>query len=187
QTDGATERLNQTLEQYLRLYTNYQQDDWESLLPLAQYVYNDTTHSATKLTPFYANYGYHPRFSVDLPVSSSASPNSSDPAAASYATSLKSLHDTLRQTLQESNDRMKRSYDRNKSAAPTLNPGDLVWLSARHLVSRRRSKKLDHKYLGPFKIQAQINPLAYRLDLPKELKIHNVFHVSLLHPHRKNT
>ncbi|GAA5865615.1 hypothetical protein JCM5353_007723, partial [Sporobolomyces roseus] len=42
QTDGATERLNQTLEQYLRLYTNYQQDDWESLLPLAQYVYNDT-------------------------------------------------------------------------------------------------------------------------------------------------
>jgi hypothetical protein len=61
QTDGQTERVNQSIEQFLRIYCNYQQDDWEAFLPPAQYVYNDTYHSATKTTPFFANYGFHPQ------------------------------------------------------------------------------------------------------------------------------
>ena len=67
QTDRQTEQLNQTLEQYLRCYINYQQDNWVSLLPLAQFAYNSATTETTKISPFFANYGFqlqayrHPR------------------------------------------------------------------------------------------------------------------------------
>jgi len=57
QTDGQTERANATLEQYLRAYCNYQQDDWERLLPIAEFCYNNTQTRTTKITPFFANYG----------------------------------------------------------------------------------------------------------------------------------
>src|SRR5258708_40066530 len=58
--DGQTERLNQVLEQYLRVYTNYQQDNWSSLLPLAEFAYNNATNETTGVSPFFANKGYHP-------------------------------------------------------------------------------------------------------------------------------
>ena len=79
QTDGQTERLNSTLEQCLRMYCDYQQDDWTSLLPMADFSYNNSKHSATTMTPFYANYRFHPQMSLLPP-----SPSSTTPAADSY-------------------------------------------------------------------------------------------------------
>jgi len=61
QTDGQTEWVNQTLEQYLRQYCNYEQDNWCDLLPLAEYTYNNSATTATQMSPFFANYGFHPR------------------------------------------------------------------------------------------------------------------------------
>ena len=55
QTDGQTERMNSVLEQYLRMYCDYQQTDWASILPLAEFSYNNSKHSATTLSPFFAN------------------------------------------------------------------------------------------------------------------------------------
>ena len=55
QSDGQTERLNQTLEQYLRTFINYDQDDWNQLLPLGEYTYNNWVTTPTKMSPFYAN------------------------------------------------------------------------------------------------------------------------------------
>ena len=60
QTDGQTERVNQVLEQYLRIFCNYQQDDWQELLPLAELAYNNSIHASTGKTPFFANYGCQP-------------------------------------------------------------------------------------------------------------------------------
>src|SRR5258707_7801267 len=59
--DGQTERINQVLEQYLRAYMNYQQDNWAPLLPLAEFAYNNATSTTTGISPFFANKGYHPR------------------------------------------------------------------------------------------------------------------------------
>src|SRR5690606_4236501 len=67
QTDGQTERTNSTLEQYLRCYLNHQQDNWKQLLPLAEFTYNNTKHTATNESPFYAVFGYHPHFNANLP------------------------------------------------------------------------------------------------------------------------
>jgi len=62
----------------------------------------------------------------------------------------------------------------------TSEVGDKVWLSAKHIQTTRPSKKLDYKKLGPFKVTKVINRNAYRLELPNPMKVHNVFHVSLL-------
>ena len=62
--DGQTECANQTLEQYLRVYCNYQQSNWSDLLPIAEFAYNNTPNATTGLSPFYANKGYHPNLSI---------------------------------------------------------------------------------------------------------------------------
>ncbi|KAL7280509.1 hypothetical protein ACG7TL_005441 [Trametes sanguinea] len=62
--DRQTERVNQTLEQYLRIYTNYQQDNWSKLLPLAEFTYNNALNSTTGISPFFPNKGYNPAISV---------------------------------------------------------------------------------------------------------------------------
>jgi len=64
QMDGQMERVNQVLEQYLCCTINYQQDDWTSHLTLAEFVYNNTIHTSTCQTPFYANYRYHFKFDL---------------------------------------------------------------------------------------------------------------------------
>lgn len=64
ETDRWFEWVNQILEQYLQFYVNYEQDNWTSLLPLAKFAYNNTSHSATGVSPFFANKGYHPQFKV---------------------------------------------------------------------------------------------------------------------------
>jgi transposase InsO family protein len=66
ETNGQTERTNQTLEQYLCCTVNYQQDDWLALLSQAEFIYNNTTHASTSISPFFANYGFHPRFSLEI-------------------------------------------------------------------------------------------------------------------------
>ncbi|XP_073411329.1 uncharacterized protein [Dendrobates tinctorius] len=174
QTNGQTERTNQTLEQYLRCFICHLQDDWVDLLPLAEFSYNNSQSASTKLSPFYANLGYHPnilpRFPIDTPL----------PAVADRITSLQQNLDLLRRNLESAQDRYKKSADRFRKPAPTFKVGDLVWLSTKNLKMRVPSSKLGHKYIGPYKITKLVSNVACRLQLPRSMRIHPVFHVSLL-------
>jgi transposase InsO family protein len=67
ETDGQIERTNQTLEQYLCCTVSYQQDDWLALLSQAEFAYNNIAHASTGISPFFANHGFHPRFSLEIP------------------------------------------------------------------------------------------------------------------------
>ena len=67
QTDGQTERVNQILEQYLRCTVSYQQEDWVDFLAMAEFSYNNSIHASTKVSPFFANYGFHHLSSISLP------------------------------------------------------------------------------------------------------------------------
>jgi transposase InsO family protein len=89
ETDGQTERTNQTLKQYLRCTVNYQQDDWLDLLSQAEFAYNNTTHASTRISPFFSNYSFHPKFSLEIPG------DSVNPSAEERATRLGQVQQNL--------------------------------------------------------------------------------------------
>ena len=95
--DGQTERTNQTLEQYLRIFCNYQQDNWYTLLPLAEFAYNNTPSATTGISPFFANKGYHPNLTIH-PERDLASARTKD-----LIVNLDELHQELRVTNAEAN------------------------------------------------------------------------------------
>ena len=123
QTDGQTERMNQEVEQYLRLYINYEQDNWCDLLPLAEFAYNNTSHSATGVTPFFANYGYHPLLNIQVQQVPSTQ-------AAQMAADLDSLHAHLREQLRITIQSYERAAEGARQEIPPFAVGNLVWLHA---------------------------------------------------------
>ena len=66
QTDGETERTNRTLEQMLRAYVNYAMDNWDEMLPYAEFAYNNSKSASTQITPLHANLGRHPRLATHI-------------------------------------------------------------------------------------------------------------------------
>jgi hypothetical protein len=60
QMDGQTERLTQTIEVYLSTFVCHEQDDWVSLLPMAEFAYNNSVTSSNGMSPFYPNYRFFP-------------------------------------------------------------------------------------------------------------------------------
>ena len=177
--------MNQTLEQHLQIFCSYQQNDWADLLPLAEFAYNNAQNASTKMSPFYANYGYHPRYTVKV----NNSALQMNPASAAYAKKLKEIHDQARANLQEAQLYQKRYYDQHTKEIPSFQVGDSVWLLRKNISTTRPSQKLEVRRLGPFKILKVVgeSKLAYRLELPPHYKIHPVFHISLLEPYKENT
>ena len=64
QIDGQTERANQDIEIFLRLYTNENQNDWDEILPMAEFTDNNAVANAISLILFFLNHGFHPRISI---------------------------------------------------------------------------------------------------------------------------
>lgn len=181
QSDGQTERVNAVLEQYLRSYCNYQQNDWVSLLTFAQFSYNNASHSATGTSPFFANYGYHPTCDPQLSLESKV------PAAEGYILEIQKLHESLAENITASQANYSKFYNRKVKESPVFLPGVKVWLMRKFIKTDRPCEKLDHRRLGPFNIIEKIGNLAYRLELPSSMKIHNVFHVSLLEAYHEDS
>ena len=84
--DGQTERMNQTVEQYIHIFCSYQQDDWDKLLPLAEFALNNAPNASTGVSPFFANKGYNPALTVH-PERDVAETHARD-----YAVNLQDLH-----------------------------------------------------------------------------------------------
>jgi hypothetical protein len=177
QTDGQTERINQTMEAYLRCYVNYKQNNWVELLPLAQYSYNSAESEGTGVTPFFANYGYTPT-AYEAPLIDTAHAQ----GAKVRVDELKTLHEELASDIKFFAQRAAIYYNKKRSVEPELKKGDRVYLLRKNVQTKRPSTKLDHKKLGPFEIDEKTSEVNYRLKLPKTMEIHPVFHVSLLEP-----
>jgi len=175
QTDGQTERQNQTMEQYLRAFCNYEQDNWVELFPLAKFAYNNSLHHPTCMTPFWANYHYHP--SIQFKPPKVTSNLRTEIRADAMAAGLEETHRLLKENLLEAQTRQSKNAGGKEM---TFGVGDKVWLLTRNFRTTRPSKKLDYKRTGPYTVSKIINENAYRLDLPKTMRNHNVFHVSQL-------
>lgn len=181
QTDGQTERQNQDVENYLRAYCAYEQDDWATdRLLMAEHVYNSSVHSSTGKAPAEIVLGFLPRGPHDPPMDEL---KNRAVAAAQRAAEIRKTHEAVAQVLARSQAYQKKHYDR-KRAEMQFKVGDYVMLSAKNIKQKRPSKKISDKYLGPFKVIAVVGSAgqAYRLELPPHYRIHDVFPVSLLEP-----
>jgi Integrase zinc binding domain len=106
QSDGQTERVNQELEQYIRVFINKCQDNWDTLLPLAEFAYNNHAHSVMQHTPFYIDTGQHPYMGFKP-----HQPPSKVKAVNEFADHMKSTLEEARAALAKSKDDMARYYN----------------------------------------------------------------------------
>ena len=162
------------MEAYLQAFVNFEQNDWARLFPMAEFAYNNAKNASTGHTPFELNCGYHPcvSYKEDL------DPRSKSKTAEELSSELRNLMAVCQQNLHHAQELQKRAHD--KGVKPrSYAPGDKVWLSSKYLRTKR-NRKLEAKFLGPFRVLHPVGKQAYKLKLPKKWRIHKVFYVSLL-------
>ena len=177
QTDGETERVNQEVETYLRIFCGDNPLEWSNHIAMAEFVHNHRPHSVTGKSPFFLMHGYEPSA---LP---SIVPKSHLPAVENRLKELNAArnealaaHELARQTM--------RSRIHSKFIPFTI--GEKVWLEARNLKRDVVDPKFSPKREGPFEITRVLSSLSYELRLPSTWRIHPVFHASLLSRYKEN-
>jgi hypothetical protein len=181
ESDGQTERVNQCLEQYLRTMAFQQPKKWSQWLTTAEWWYNSSYHTSIKTSPFEALYEYSPPLLQEILIPDNTS------AEAQVTLQEKSVMlQTLQQNLLLAQKKMKKYADLNRTPR-TFQVGDMVYLKVQPhretALGQGNSLKLSSKFYGPFRILQRVGQLAYKLLLPDDAKIHNVFHVSQLKKH----
>jgi hypothetical protein len=195
QTNGQAENANKTVVRYLRCFATHQVDDWDELLPLAEFAYNSSIHRSTTISPFEADLGYTP----DLPLDAIASTAMRARAQSIAALQGTKFVDHLERILHVAQDRLIEAQDvqaaeANRHRQPVdrrICVGARVFLDAKDLPItyanvRPNRRKLVHRYLGPYMIVRMVNPNAVELELPNDMAIHDVVNVSRLKLDRTN-
>jgi len=175
QTDGTSERANQSLEQYLRLFCGMQQNNWHAWLPLAQYTKNSWPSATTKKAPYDLLIGYTPK--IHQPRRSTDIPTVED--------RLNSIKEA-REAAQEAQRKAQESWIKDRPRFKPFEEGTKVWLEGTNLkLPSTVTPKLSPRRYGPFEVVSQISHVAYKIRLPPTWKIHDVFHASLLTPYKE--
>lgn len=180
QTDGQTERMNRVLEEMLRHYVAGDHADWDKHLWAAEFAVNNSYSESIRTTPFYLNYGRHPRppCLMDLPAGSEA------PRSKAAVETMEQRVKRAKQFLKASQDRSKQRVDASRRDVQYA-VGDLVLLSTENIrMIGTGVRKLMPRFMGPFRVSALVGKVNVRLELPPAWKrIHSVFHVALVKPY----
>ncbi|XP_026459106.1 uncharacterized protein LOC113359736 [Papaver somniferum] len=178
QSDGQVEVTNRTLECYLRCFAGMKTTDWSKWFPLVEWWYNTSHDSAINMTPYQDLYSRPP------------------PTISSYLPGTTFLHDVdlnlkardhtlklLKSHLHDAQARMKAYFDAHHTERE-FSIGDWVFLRLQpyrqRTVTNQSFSKLSPRFYGPLRVIEKIGPVAYKLELPAESRIHPVFHVSQL-------
>lgn len=181
QTDGQTERVNALLEIYLRHFVSANQADWAKLMDVAQFSYNLQRSEATNKGPFELVTGQQPLTPLTLEMGYSGS----SPTAFKTVMSWHEQAETAKSYLNKAAKKMKKWADVKRKPLE-FNVGDLVMvkiITQRLKATRPLHQGLVRRYEGPFTILKKVGKAAYKVELPPQLKIHLVFHVSNLKPY----
>ncbi|SOV02319.1 uncharacterized protein UDID_19193 [Ustilago sp. UG-2017a] len=159
------------------MYCNYEQNDWADLLDTAAFVYNNTVHNSIGVSPFFACYGWNPKAHPDIPQRLGVN----DPDQFKYLINGKERCKYLQEQIREAQRRTADQYNRKRKDIK-FKVGDMVYINHRNWKTRRPSPKLDTWFAGPYLVQERVGRQAYRITLPANLRVHDVFHVSMLEP-----
>ena len=176
-TDGQSERTNQWLEQYLRFWCDERQDDWHKWLPLAEFAHNCWPNATTKKSPYDLIMGYTPK--VTWPKNFNKVPS-----VAKRLDDLEKHTEDAGRNIYQAQKVMRLRNKGNKRFKP-YKEGDQVWIEGANLKTVFPTKKLGPKRYGPFKILKQLSEAVYRVEIPRQWKIHNVFHANLITPYKE--
>jgi len=175
QTDGQTERVNQELEQYLRMFINHRQEQWPEWLGTVEFAYNNKAHSSTRMSPFKANYSQDPRMGFE------GRKKGKYMGAEKFVKKMKEIQEEAKAALKKAQEDIRKYANRKRSDVDKYKVGDLVMLSTKDLKYQmvgRRTEKLTERFVGPYKIKKIVSSNAVELELPSTVKIHLVVNVS---------
>ena len=138
---------------------------------MAEFAYNNAKNASTGHTPFELNCGYHSRMSYKEDVD----PRSQSKSADELSAELRELIMVCQENLHHAQELQNRAHD--KGVKPrSYAPGKKVWLNSKY-IKTKRNRKLEAKFFGPFRVLHPIGKQAYKLELPKKWRNHDVFYV----------
>ena len=127
QTNGQIEKVNQELEQYLRMFIDYKQGQWPDQLGIAEFAYNNKVHSSTKTLLFKVNYGQNSK--IEFKVRKKRKYK----GARKFVTKMKKIQEEVKAALGKAQKEMKKYVDRKRGKVNEYKVRDLVMLSTKDL------------------------------------------------------
>ena len=183
QTDGNTEIVNQWLDQRLRAFVSHYQDDWSRWLPAMDFAQAVLPHESTGMSPFELEFGYPPRMHFDW--EERTKEPSQTPRETLSRTTAQEFAKRAHEAWEQAKENLKKAQKRQQTQAnktrrePDFDEGDYVYVSKKGWTTDRPSVKLDTQNAGPYKILEKVGH-SYRLELPQNLKVHDVLHADRL-------
>jgi len=168
------------LEQYLQFFIENRQKDWPEWLAMAEFTINNKVHTATKVSPFMANYGKELRMGGDIRRKGKVK------SVTEFVERMKKVHEEAEVALKKTQEEMKRYVDRGRKETEVWKKRDQVLLSTKNLVFKERpTKKLMERYVGPYAIEEVVSSNVVKLQLPTSIMIHLVVNVSWIVHYKK--
>jgi len=175
QTDGQTERINQELEQYLRVFIDHRQEQWLDWLGTAEFAYNNKVHTVTKTSLFKANYSQDPKMGFE------GRRKGKYEVVEKFVERMRKIQEKAKAALGKAQEKMKKFVNRKRREKEEYRVGDLVLLSMKDLkwqMKGRRLEKLTEHFVGPYKVKGIVLSNTIEVELPKSIKIHPVVNIS---------
>jgi len=175
QMDSQTERMNQDLEQYLRMFIDHRQEQWPDWLVTVEFAYNNKVQTSTKVSPFRANNGRDLRLGFEMRKKGKFE------KAEEFVMRMKEVYEEAEATLKKSQEEMRKYANRKRSEIEEYKVDDWVLLSTKDLkyqMKGRRSEKLTERFVGPYQVKGIISTNTIELDLLSTARIHPVVNIS---------